>query len=103
MCLCASGYVEVPVNDSGSQYSSGTEHGKPPGRSGSKMSHPGGATESRGGGGGGQNSKTNLTYLSAAIGALAQDNPTASKLLLQLCTQARHLFNFLGPHNITHA
>ena len=30
---------------------------------------------------------SHLSYLSAAIGALAKDNPTASKLLVQLCTQ----------------
>ncbi len=28
-----------------------------------------------------------LSYLSAAIGALAKDNVSASKLLIQLCTQ----------------
>ena len=30
-----------------------------------------------------------LTYLSSAIGALAKDNPNASKMLVMLCTQVR--------------
>ena len=32
-----------------------------------------------------------LTYLSTAIGALVQDNPNASRLLIRLCTQVRYL------------
>lgn len=35
---------------------------------------------------------SHLSYLSSAIGALAKDNPTASKLLIQLCTQVRYWF-----------
>ncbi len=74
MCLCASGRVETPHPGDGVL---------PLGLSDSVKA----AVAGLGGDIGTDSSNAHLTYLSTAIGALAQDNPTASKLLVQLCTQ----------------
>ena len=46
-------------------------------------------------------SSSSLTYLSAAIGSLASTNPSAAKLLVQLCTKV-YIFIFLKKivHNL---
>ena len=100
MCLSASGRVESPPTTrlpsrSGSADTVTTTHSLPLAASGDAAP-----------------SAQYLGYLSASIGALAADNPNASRLLLQLCTQVgpdhyltscwclhsgghRSLFNFL--------
>lgn len=75
MCLSASGHVESPPTTrlpsrSGSADTVTTIHSLPLAASGDAAP-----------------SAQYLGYLSASIGALAADNPNASKLLLQLCTQ----------------
>ena len=61
MCLCAAHHTPSPASSSPSTPA--------------------------GGGDGGEGADSSLTYLSAAIGALAQNNPAASRMLVQLCTQ----------------
>ena len=71
MSLCANGSIEAPpLKDTG--FSAAALE----------------ATKINIDGNGGSNSKTvPLMYLSSAIGALAKDNPNASKMLVMLCTQ----------------
>ena len=72
MSLCASGSIETPpLQDSG--FSAAALE----------------ATKISFDGSGGPNNRTvPLAYLSSAIGALAKDNPNASRMLVMLCTQA---------------
>ena len=71
MSLCANGSIEAPpLQDTG--FSAALLE----------------ATKINIDGNGGSNGKTvPLAYLSSAIGALAKDNPNASKMLVMLCTQ----------------
>ena len=74
MCLSAAGRVETPPTT------------RLPTRSPSVDSLPHSAPRTPGGEAP-TPSVQYLGYLSASIGALAADNPNASRLLLQLCTQ----------------
>ena len=83
MSLCAAGQVQMPPIET--QYKPQMTPSLTAGGSGSRPTLL--ATQS--------DAIVGLTYLSAAIGALVQDNLNSSCLLVQLCTQVSDMKNRL--------